>query len=115
MSEAKAYRNFINGEWVSAASGKSFENRNPADTSEVVGFFQDSDASDVEQAVDAAREAYRKWRLTPAPKRAEYVYKVGEILIRRKEEYAQCRAQHRRVSRKTLLAELRAWKRMKNQ
>ena len=89
MSEAKTYRNFINGEWVSTASGKSFENRNPADTSEVVGIFQDSDATDVEQAVNAAREAFRKWRLTPAPKRAEYVYKVGEILIRRKEEYAR--------------------------
>jgi len=89
MSEAKTYRNFINGEWVSSASGKSFENRNPADTSEIIGYFQDSDAADVEQAVEAAREAYRKWRLTPAPKRAEYVYKVGEILIRRKEEYAR--------------------------
>jgi alpha-ketoglutaric semialdehyde dehydrogenase len=89
MTEAKTYRNFINGEWVSSNSGKLFENRNPADSSEVVGAFQDSTAEDVELAVDAAREAFRKWRLTPAPKRAEYVYKVGEILIRRKEEYAR--------------------------
>jgi acyl-CoA reductase-like NAD-dependent aldehyde dehydrogenase len=89
MVEAKTYRNFINGEWVASTSGKIFENRNPADSSEVVGHFQDSTQEDVNQAVAAAREAYRKWRLTPAPKRAEYIYKVGEILIRRKEEYAR--------------------------
>jgi aldehyde dehydrogenase (NAD+) len=89
MVEAKTYRNFINGEWVASSSGKVFENRNPADHSEIVGCFQDSAREDVDQAVAAAREAYRKWRLTPAPKRAEYVYKVGEILVRRKEEYAR--------------------------
>ncbi|HEV8337314.1 MAG TPA: aldehyde dehydrogenase family protein [Candidatus Polarisedimenticolia bacterium] len=89
MAEAKTYRNFINGEWVASSSGKVFENRNPADHSEIVGCFQDSSREDVDQAVAAAREAYRKWRLTPAPKRAEYVYKVGEILVRRKEEYAR--------------------------
>ena len=74
MTEAKTYRNFINGEWVSSTSGKLFEDRNPADSSEIVGVFQDSTAEDVQQAVDAAREAFRKWRLTPAPKRAEYIY-----------------------------------------
>jgi len=89
MAEAKTYRNFINGEWVASTSGRVFENRNPADHSEIIGFFQDSTAEDVDRAAAAAREAYRRWRLTPAPKRAEYVYKVGEILIRRKEEYAR--------------------------
>jgi alpha-ketoglutaric semialdehyde dehydrogenase len=89
MAEAKTYRNFINGEWVTSEAGEAFENRNPADHSEVIGYFQDSTPVDVDQAVAAAREAFRKWRLTPAPKRAEYVYKVGEILIRRKEEYAR--------------------------
>src|SRR5258708_233043 len=89
MPEAKTYRNFINGEWVESASGKVFENRSPADSSEVIGHFQDSNAEDVGTAVAAAREAFRKWRLTPAPKRAEYLYKVGEILVRRKEEYAR--------------------------
>ena len=89
MVEAKTYRNFINGEWVTSSSGKSFENRNPADHSEVLGFFQDSNQDDVEQAVGAAREAFRKWRLTPPPRRAEYVFKIGEILNGRKEEYAR--------------------------
>jgi acyl-CoA reductase-like NAD-dependent aldehyde dehydrogenase len=89
MVEAKTYRNFINGEWVASTSSKVFENRNPADSSEVIGHIQDSTQEDVNQAVAAAREAYRKWRLTPAPKRAEYIYKVGEILLRRKEEYAR--------------------------
>ena len=89
MAEAKTYRNFINGEWVASAAGRVFENRNPADHSEIIGYFQESTGEDVEQAVAAAREAWRRWRLTPAPRRAEYLYKVGEILTRRKEEYAR--------------------------
>ncbi len=89
MAEAKTYRNFISGEWVTSTSGKEFENRNPAEHSEVIGHFQESAGEDVLAAVAAAREAQRKWRLTPAPRRAEYLYKVGEILTRRKEEYAR--------------------------
>jgi len=89
MPEVKTYRNFINGEWVVSPSGNVFEDRNPADSGEMIGYFQDSNSDDVKQAVAAARDAFRKWRLTPAPKRAEYLYKVGELLIRRKEEYAQ--------------------------
>ncbi len=41
------------------------------------------------RAIDAASEAYKKWRLVPAPRRAEMLYKASEILIGRKEEYAQ--------------------------
>src|SRR5215469_13044964 len=83
------YKNFIGGEWVETHTGRSFENLNPADTREVVGVFQRSDAEDVNCAIDAASEAYKKWRLVPAPRRAEMLYKAAEILIGRKEEYAQ--------------------------
>ncbi len=80
------YKNYINGKWVASASGKTFENRNPADTRDVVGIFQDSNSEDVDAAVAAARAAYPEWRLVPAPKRADYVLRVAEILARRKEE-----------------------------
>ncbi len=89
MAEAKTYKNFIDGEWVESSSHRTFENRNPADRGEVIGIFQDSVEADVEAAVEAARKAYRRWRLVPAPKRAEYLFRLGEILLKRKEEYAR--------------------------
>ncbi|PYX16917.1 MAG: aldehyde dehydrogenase, partial [Acidobacteria bacterium] len=88
-SRPKIYRNFIDGEWVEASTGETFENRNPADTRDVVGIFQRSGKADVEAAVDAAKRALRKWRLVPAPRRAEIVYRAAEMLMERKEDYAR--------------------------
>ena len=83
------YKNFIGGEWVESKSRELFQNLNPADAAEVIGRFADSGPEDVERAVAAAREAYRRWRLTPAPRRAEILFRLGELLIRRKEEFAR--------------------------
>src|SRR5947199_7993731 len=88
-SRPKIYRNFIDGESVEASTGQTFENRNPADTRDLVGIFQKSDRTDVNAAVDAAKRAFSKWRLVPAPRRAEMVFRAAEILIERKEEYAR--------------------------
>ena len=88
-SHVPTFRNFIGGEWVSARSGKLFENRNPADVTDLIGRFQDSDERDVKDAVDAAAEAYRSWRLVPGPQRGEILYRLGQILRARKEEYAR--------------------------
>ena len=85
----KFHKNFINGEWVEARSGRSFENRNPADHSELIGIFPSSTEADVDDAVDAAKAAYAKWRLVPAPKRAEILYRTAETLVKRKEELAR--------------------------
>jgi acyl-CoA reductase-like NAD-dependent aldehyde dehydrogenase len=89
LRETREYSNYIDGKWVKSRTGKAFENRNPANDDDLVGLFQDSDASDVDAAVDAASKAYEKWRLVPAPLRAEYLYRVGDILKRRKEEMAR--------------------------
>ncbi len=83
------YKNLIGGAWVAARTGKSFLNTNPADGDDLIGEFQESGGDDVAAAVDAASEAYKTWRLTPAPKRAEILYRTGEILTQRKEEYAR--------------------------
>ena len=88
-AKTKVFKNFIGGEWVESRTGRTFENLNPADTREVVGIFQKSDKEDVDDAIEAAKQAFKKWRLVPAPRRAEMLYKASEILIARKEEYAQ--------------------------
>src|SRR5579863_1092603 len=85
----KVFKNFIDGEWVESSTGETFENRNPADTRDVVGIFQKSATSDVNAAVDAAKRAFAKWRLVPAPRRAEVVFRAAEILIERKEDYSR--------------------------
>jgi acyl-CoA reductase-like NAD-dependent aldehyde dehydrogenase len=81
--------NYIAGAWVPARSGHTLENRNPADTRELVGTFADSGPEDVEPAVAAARAAFPKWRALPAPKRGEILFRAAEILVRRKEEFAR--------------------------
>jgi acyl-CoA reductase-like NAD-dependent aldehyde dehydrogenase len=83
------YHNFINGEWVPAASGEVFENRNPANTDDLVGCFAKSASTDAERAIDAATRAYEHWRLVPAPKRAEILYRAGQLLVDRKERLAR--------------------------
>ncbi|HEY6185520.1 MAG TPA: aldehyde dehydrogenase family protein [Terriglobales bacterium] len=88
-TETKVFKNFIDGEWVESSSGETFENISPADTRDVVGIFQKSIKADVAAAVDAAVRAFAKWRLVPAPRRAEIVYRAAEILFERKEEYSR--------------------------
>src|SRR5437763_11196458 len=83
------YRNFIDGEWVEASTGETFENRNPADTRDVVGIFQKSAKADVDAAVNAAKRAFVKWRLVPAPRRAEIIYLAAEMLFERKEDFSR--------------------------
>jgi aldehyde dehydrogenase (NAD+) len=80
----KTFKNFIGGEWVDAASGETFESRNPA-TGETIGAFPKSGAEDVGRAVAAAHEAFADWRLVPAPKRGELLVRFAQILEREKE------------------------------
>jgi acyl-CoA reductase-like NAD-dependent aldehyde dehydrogenase len=86
---AEKYLNYVGGQWVAAESGEFFENRNPADTRDLVGLFPKSSSVDVEKAVAAAAAAYDAWRLTPAPKRGEALMRLGRILVERKEEIAR--------------------------
>jgi acyl-CoA reductase-like NAD-dependent aldehyde dehydrogenase len=85
----RVYKNFINGEWRDAKSGEAYENRNPANSDELIGMFAASTQEDVDAAVDAAKAAYNGWRLTPAPKRAEILFRAAEMLVQRKEEFSR--------------------------
>jgi len=85
----RAYKNFINGEWVPARSTQAIDDRNPANTDELVGIFPSSTEDDVNDAVDAATQAYETWRLVPAPKRGEILYRAAETMVARKEDLAR--------------------------
>ncbi|MGD0591829.1 MAG: aldehyde dehydrogenase family protein [Bacteroidota bacterium] len=82
------FQNFINGQWVDAKSGKTSANRNPANWDDIVGLFPKSGKKDVNEAVKAARAAYEKWRLMPAPARGDILRKIGDLLVKNKEEIA---------------------------
>ncbi len=84
----KEFRNYVNGKWVASHSGKTFESRNPAN-GELIGTVPLSDAQDVADVVNAAQTAFEKWRKYPAPKRAELLYRVSEILRARKQEIGE--------------------------
>ncbi len=86
---ATVYKNFIDGQWVAAGSGKTFENRNPANTDDLIGVFQHSTKADVDLAIASAERAYESWRLVPAPKRGEILYRAAELYVQRKEQYAR--------------------------
>jgi alpha-ketoglutaric semialdehyde dehydrogenase len=86
---ADEHLNFIGGKWVPAASGQTFESRNPADRDEVVGVFPRSGPDDVAKAVEAANEAYGDWMATPVPVRSDYLLRAGLVLEKRKEELSE--------------------------
>jgi len=83
------FQNYIDGSWVSTHSGKTFENRNPANRDDLIGVFQDSTVEEVESAIAAASRAYESWRLVPAPKRAELLLAAARLIAERKEDLAR--------------------------
>src|SRR5579864_3857694 len=78
------FKNYINGEWVSSA--ETFDNRNPANTDEVVGRFAKGRPSDVAAAAEAADGALPEWSNLQAPARGAFLFRVAEILESRFEE-----------------------------
>src|SRR5947209_9031112 len=89
---ANIYQNYIGGKWQGAGSGETFPNYTPA-TGELIGYFPLSGEVEANAAVVAARAAFEKWRLVPAPKRGEILYRVGELLKQHKEELARTMTQ----------------------
>ena len=85
---ASLFRNRVGGAELEAASGATFESREPA-TGALLGSFPRSSAADVDRAVDAARAAWEEWRLVPAPKRAEVLYRFAALLGERKAELSE--------------------------
>lgn len=85
----EVFRNYIGGQAVESKSGRTFPDINPADTSEIVGCFQSSDAADIQAAFDAAAQAQPLWAAMPAPLRGEYLYHAAELLEKRLDKLAE--------------------------
>ena len=83
------YRNFINGKWVESASTRTASNINPANTDDVLGTVRQATRDEARAAVEAAANAFRAWRATPAPTRGRIVAKAARLLEENKEEVAQ--------------------------
>ena len=86
MSEV--LRNYIDGRWVESLSGETFDRKNPA-TGAHVATYTKSGPADVDLAVAAAVKAFKSWRLLPAPKRGEILYRVAQLLVEQKEQFAR--------------------------
>jgi alpha-ketoglutaric semialdehyde dehydrogenase len=85
---AKTFKNYIGGEWVDAASGETFESTSPAN-GDAIGVFPKSGPEDVDRAVAAAKTAYEDWRLVPAPKRGEILFRFAQLLTEHKDELTE--------------------------
>ena len=86
--QGQTYQNFIAGEWRNSKSGTTFNSTNPANTDEIVGYFQKSSTADLDEAVAAAHQAQPAWAATPAPKRGEVLQRTAVLLEQRREELA---------------------------
>jgi len=81
----RQFQNLVGGESVDAVSGETFDSTSPAD-GEHIGTFPKSGVDDVDRAVEAAKEAYESWRLVPAPKRGEILFRFAQLLVEHKPE-----------------------------
>lgn len=79
--------NSINGEWVPAASGASFEVTNPA-TGEIIGTAPNGGAADARRAIDAASAAFPAWRGKTAAERANLLRRLHDLILAHQDELA---------------------------
>lgn len=85
-------KNFIGGQWVAPATPRYVTKHNPA-TGVVLAEVPLSSAADVDRAVQTAAAAFRSWRLVPAPKRGEILFRVGRRLEEEKQNLARLMTQ----------------------
>lgn len=82
------FQNFIGGQWVAPTTGDYFDNRNPADSRDLIGRFPSSGVEDVARAVASAQRGFALWKATPAPERGDVLRRVGDLMWTRKDALA---------------------------
>lgn len=80
MIRNEEYQNYIGGKWVKSESSETFHVYNPAHRRITIGTLQLSGKDDAAKAVEAAREAFPKWRSTPAPDRGKILFRAASVL-----------------------------------
>jgi aldehyde dehydrogenase (NAD+) len=80
----KIYKNYINGKWIESSSKKTFQSLDPA-TNQSIGKFQLGNEKDVDLAIESAKNSFKEWSDTPAPKRAEVLYEAVRLLKQNKQ------------------------------
>lgn len=79
---------FIDGKWVDARSGKTFDVTNPA-TGEVLGSVPAGGSEDAVAAIDAAHGSFSEWSNTTAYERSRLLYQAWELMTERSEALAE--------------------------
>ncbi|GKV69053.1 aldehyde dehydrogenase [Sporosarcina sp. NCCP-2716] len=80
--------NYVNGQWQTEEGAEYTDVLNPANGGKLAQ-VRLSTAEDVDKAVAAAKAAQKKWARVPAPKRADYLYEIGRLMVEKKEHLAQ--------------------------
>ena len=83
------YLNFINGEWLAAQSGQTYQNTNPADTREIVAEYPLSQSADAVAAISAAQKAFPVWSAMTAVARGRVLSKASQLIEARKAQLAE--------------------------
>lgn len=88
-NDVKLVKNFINGEWVDTSGDDVLEIRNPANKDELIATVRQSNEQDAQRAIEAASQAFDQWRLTPAPARGEYLFKIAALMEQEADDIAR--------------------------
>jgi len=81
--------NFIAGAWRPAASGRTFERRNPADSGDLIGTFPASGPEDASAAIEVLRKAAPKWAKSSPEQRMQVLEKTADLMLARADELAR--------------------------
>ncbi|WP_152396688.1 CoA-acylating methylmalonate-semialdehyde dehydrogenase [Paenibacillus guangzhouensis] len=92
MSEVKTQvmtiKNYINGEWIESASGRYDQVPNPA-TGEMIAQVPHSTRAELDQAAEAAANAFATWKNVAVPRRARILFRYQQLLVEHWEELAK--------------------------
>lgn len=88
VQTARTLKNFIGGQWTASTSGQTEVVPNPA-TEKELAHVPLSSKEEVDQAVSAAKDAFKTWKKTPVPKRARILFKYQQLLMEHYDELAE--------------------------